>query len=252
MIANSKTSAARSYSTDDLETLARAIFNGALPKLSGDNWKRRSQLAKEFVGAHLNVPGLCKADPAKAAALAPAFRAIAASRQGRVDAWLAGLVPKPSANSVRQKLVAVLGERALKANVLRAQHQVACALVLLDALEGRDTALDLHLADSGQRLVTRLDAAFGKAARESLLPRGPAYLTEGLALLTNLADAVADQQAGTTTAAHPARTAPAPAAAVPKPTRATRESLAAAIRAEPDAHIRAALYQHFTTISEKP
>ena len=240
MIANSKTSAARSYSTDDLETLARAIFNGALPKLSGDGFKRRRQIAKEFAGAHLTVPGVCKADPAKVAALAPAFRAIAAARQVRVDAFLAKLVPQPTVGSVRQKLVAVLGERALKANVLRAHHQVACALVLLDALEGRDTAMDLNLTNSGQRLVTRLDATFGKAARATLLPRGPGYLTEGLALLSNLAEALADHQAGVVVAA------PKPAG---KPAvRPAAETLAAAVRAEADPAKRAALFAQLQTV----
>ena len=240
MIANSKTSAARSYSTDDLETLAREIFNGALPQLPGDGTKRRAALAKEFVGAHLNVPGVAKPDAAKLAVLAPTFKAIAASRQVRVDAFLAKLVPQPTVGSVRQKLVAVLGERALKANVLRAHHQVACVLVLLDALEGRDTAIDLHLADSGQKLVARLDATFGKAARESLLPRGPGYLTEGLALLTNLADAVADHQAVVVVAA------PKPAG---KPAvRPTAETIAAAVRAEADPAKRAALFAQLQTV----
>ena len=250
VIANSKTSAARSYSTDDLTDLARELFNGALPKLSGEGFKRRSQLAREFAAAHLSVPGVSKPDPAKLAALAPAFRAIAASRQARVDAYLAGLVPQPTVGSVRQKLVAVLGERALKANVLRAHHQVALVLTLLDSLDGRDTALDLNLSDSGQKLVTRLDVTFGKAARENLLPRGPGYLTEGLALLTNLAEALADHQAGVVVAAPSAPTRPT---AAPKPAGKpaappSAETLAAAVRAEADPAKRAALFAQLQAV----
>ena len=251
MIANSKTSAARSYSTDDLEKLARELFNGSLPKLSGDNWKRRSQLAREFAAAHLTIPGISKPEAAKLAKLAPPFKAIAASRQGRVDSFLAGIAPQPTVGSVRQQLVSVLGEQALQLRLFNFRHSIAAAMILLDRLDGKaDTQLDLRHADA-VKFAARLDAAI-PGARQKFYPGGNAmHSLAGLALLADLAAALADSQAGATAAATPARTAPAPAAAEPKPTRATRESLAAAIRSEPDAHIRAALYQHFTSIAEK-
>lgn len=239
MIATPKASAPF-IKTDDIETLARELFNGALPKLPGDSVKRRNVLAREFAAAHLTIPGVCKADAGKFAALGPAFKAIAASRQARVDAFLTGIVPQPTVGSVRQKLVAVLGERALKANVLRAQHQVACVLVLLDVLEGRDTAMDLNLADSGQKLVARLDATFGKAARETMIPRGPGYFTEGLALLANLADAVADSK--------PVATVPKPAPAATPATPTTADTLCQQIRAEGNPQRRADLFAQLQTV----
>lgn len=232
------------YHTDALEALARALFNGAMPKLSGDNWKRRRQIAKELCAAHLAIPGVCKPDPAALEQLAPAYRAIAASRQARVDVFLAGLVPKPTASSVRQQLVSVLGEQALQLRLFNARHSIAAALALLGRLEGRATPLDLGKCDA-QQFAAKLDDAL-PGARQHFYPDGNVmHSLRGLDLLSELADAVAESKAGTTTAAPPARTAPAP-------TRVTRESLAAAIRSEPDAHIRAALYQHFVTLADQP
>ena len=244
MIAKTKP-AARFYSTDALEILARELFNGALPQLPGDGVKRRLALAREFAAAHLTVPGVCKPDPAKAAALAPAIKAIASSRQARVDAFLAGLTPKPTANSVRRQLVTALGEQALQIKVFNFRHSIAAAMILLDRLDGKaDTQLDLRHADA-VKFAAKLDAAL-PGARQKFYPGGNvSHPLRGLALLAELAEAVAESKAGTPTAATPARTGPAP-------TRVTRESLAAAIRSEPDAHIRAALYQHFVTIAEKP
>ena len=96
-----------------------------------------------------------------------------------------------------------------------------------------------------ESLAARLDAAL-PGARQHFYPGGNvSHPLRGLALLSELADALIESKAGTPTTATPARPAPAP-------TRVTRESLAAAIRSEPDAHIRAALYQHFKTISENP
>lgn len=247
MIAINKTKtsvpSAPTIRTDDLVTLARSLFAAALPPLPRDPMKLRAALAKEFKGAHLSVPGVAKPDAAALAALAPVFRTVAASRQGRVDAFLASLTPKPSANSVRQQLVSVLGEQALQLRLFNFRHSIAAAMILLDRLDGKaGTQLDLRHADAA-KFAAKLDAAI-PGARHKFYPGGNAmHSLAGLALLSELAEALAESQA---------RPGPAPAAAVPKPARVTRESLAAAIRSEPDAHIRAALYQHFTSIAEKP
>ncbi len=198
MITNSKPSASF-IQTDKLEVLARQLFNGALPKLSGDGFKRRHQLAKEFTDAHLTVPGVAKPDAAKVAALTPAFKAIAASRQARVDAYIAALPQPISHKTLRDKLVLAMGEQALQVKLLNCRHTVACALVMIDALEGRDTKLDLlanHCADGGKRLLDRLDGTLGRPARESLLPLGPLQVGAMIALLDGLGDAVNDNKAG--------------------------------------------------------
>ena len=247
MIANSKTSAPF-YQTDALEALARELFAGALPQLPGDGVKRRLALAREFAGAHLSVPGVAKPDAAALAALAPAFRAIAASRQGRVDAWLAGLVPKPSANSVRQKMVAVLGEQALQLRLLNFRHSIAAAMILLDRLDGKAaTQLDLRHADAA-KFAARLDAAI-PGARQHFYPGGNAmHSIAGLALLSDLASALAESQGGTLTAATPARPTAATKPAGKPAVRPTAETIAAAVRAEADPAKRAALFAQLQTV----
>lgn len=175
--------------TSDLEALARSMFNGALPKLPADPLKRRAVLAKEFADAHLSIPGFCKPVAAKLAGLAPAFRAIASSRQVRVDEWLSAL-PQPLTHAaIREKLVRVMGERALGVRLLNARHAVAACLVLLDALEGRNTPLDLNASDAN-KLVARLDTTLGKEARQHFLPRGPHYIGDAAKLCAELADAL--------------------------------------------------------------
>lgn len=200
MTTNSKPSASF-IQTDKLEVLARQLFNGALPKLSGDGFKRRHQLAKEFTDAHLTVPGIAKPDAAKVAALTPAFKAIASSRQARVDAFIAALPQPISHKTLRDKLVLAMGEQALQVKLLNCRHTVACALVMIDALEGRDTKLDLlanHCADGGKRLLDRLDGTLGRPARESLMPRGPLQIGAMIALLDGLGDALNESKAGIT------------------------------------------------------
>ena len=212
--------------TDKLETLARELFNGALPRLSGDGWKRRCQLAKEFAAAHLSIPVLPKPDAKEHAALAPAFKAIAASRQARVDAFLGTLAQPLTAKVLRDKLVTALGEKALALRLFNARHSVAAAMGLLDALEGRDTKLDLvtnHIADGGKQFLARLDAALGAGVSAKLLPQGPLRIGALNTLLDGLSDALAESKSGTGFAAvapqKPA-SASAPVRAVPasKPT----------------------------------
>lgn len=232
--------------TADLEKLARELFDGALPALPRDGVKRRSVLAREFAAAHLLVPGVVMPDAKKRAALAPAFRAIADSRQARVDAFLKTITPKPTVGSVRDLLVRELGEQALQVRVLNARHSIAAALVLLDRLEGKtDSRLDLCHADP-QKFVARLDAAM-PGARQHFYPGGDVnHSLRGLYLLAELADAVAESKAvvGIVASAglHSPKAKPAPISA---------ESLAAAIRAERDAGTRARLYQQFTALSDK-
>jgi hypothetical protein len=233
----------RYIATSDLETLAGALFNGGMAPLPLDPNKRRVALAREFARAHVEIPGVTRRDVVKFAALGTPYKAIAAARQVRVDEFLAALVPKPSVENVRQKLVAALGEQALQIKVFNWRHSIAAAMILLDRLDGKaGTQLDLRHADAA-KFAAKLDAAI-PGARQKFYPSGNvSHPLRGLSLLSELAEALA---------ATPARPAAAPKPAAPKPTRVTRESLAAAIRAEPDAHIRAALYQHFTSIAEKP
>lgn len=221
MIANSKPSAPF-IPTDKLEALARELFNGAMPPLSGDGWRRRCQIAKEFAAAHLTVPGVATPDAKKLAALAPAFRAIAASRQARVDSFLAALPQPITHKALRDKLVIALGEQALQANLFNCRHTVACALVLLDQLEGRSAKLDLltnPIADGGKQFLARLDAAFGVGVSAKLLPRGPLQIGALNTLLDGLSDALAESKAGVGFAAKPATTpVPAPRAQSARPT----------------------------------
>lgn len=227
MIPNSKTSAPF-IQTNDLETLARELFGGALPKLPLDGVKRRAALAREFAAAHLTVPGVAKPDGAKFAALGTPFKAIAASRQARVDAFIAALPQPVSRNALRDKLVIALGEQALQVKLLSAHNAVACALTLLDALERKDAKLDLltnHIADGGKAFLAKLDAAFGAGASARILPSGPLRIASMFELLDGLADALAESKAGVGFATTPPRATagtstafkPAPPAASCKP-----------------------------------
>lgn len=207
MITNSKASAPF-VPTDKLEILARELFNGALPKLPADGMKRRSALAKEFADAHLNVPGVAKRDAQKFAAIGTPLQAIAASRQARVDAFLAALPQPITERALRDKLVIALGEQALQVKLMSAHNAVACALTLLDALERKDAKLDLltnHIADGGKAFLAKLDAAFGAGASAKILPQGPLRLGAMSELLDGLADALADSRAGMTFAATPSK-----------------------------------------------
>ena len=235
--------------TDDLETLARELFNGALPALPSDGMKRRAALAKEFTAAHLAIPGV-SLPTAAAAKLAPAFDAIRKTRQARADTFLASLQSPPTVAGVRAQLVAVLGERALQANLLHARHRVACALVLLDTLEGHaGSVLDLNAADGGKLLVDRLDDAFGKDARQSLLPRGVNYFGESLCLLNDLAEAVADARAGNHPTANPPTKRPASAPATkPAGPALSADDLGKQVRAENDPQKRAALFAQLQSL----
>jgi len=204
------------FQTDKLEVLAHQIFNGALPRLSGNCQKRRAQLAKEFTAAHLKIPGFSQPDPAKLAALDPTVRAIADSRQARVDAYLASLPEPVSLASVRQRLVASLGERAIVFNLMHAKQQIAAALVLVSALEGE--APGASLGTSGASLVSKLDKLLGADARQQCLPRGTSYPLDNLRLLSDLASALIDARAASATPkATQAPRAPAPRAQSTKP-----------------------------------
>lgn len=233
--ANSKPSAPF-IPTDKLELLARELFNGALPKLPADGMKRRNVLAKEFAAAHLLIPGVAKPDAAKLAALAPAFRVIAASRQAHVDAFLKTIAPKATVGSVRQQLVAVLGEQAVQLRLLNARHSIAAALVLLDRLDGNaDAQLDLSHADAN-RFEARLDAAI-PGARAHFYPGGKVgYVLSGLDLLAQLADALADGSGKPS------------AAQANQPARDTADDLAKQIRAESDPAKRAAIFAQLQTV----
>lgn len=198
MTTNSKTSAPF-IKTDALETLARELFNGALPKLPLDGVKRRAALAKEFADAHIVIPGLSKRDPVKFAALGTPFKAIADGRQRRADSFLATLPQPVSRNALRDKLVIALGEQALQVKLLSAHNAVACALTLLDALERKDAKLDLltnHIADGGKAFLAKLDTAFGAGAGARILPSGPLRIASMFELLDGLADALAESRYG--------------------------------------------------------
>lgn len=230
----------RFIATDDLEQMARALFNGGMAPLPKDPLKRRNALAAEFSRAHVEIPNVSKRDVEKFAALGAPFKAIADSRQARVNEWLAAL-PQPLTHAaIREKLVRVLGERALGVRLLHARHAVAACLVLIDALEGRNTPLDLSASDA-DKLVARLDAAFGKPARVSLLPRGPHYIGDAAKLCAELADAVLAERASATPPAHPA--------SAPKSSIKSAEQLAAAIRGESDPIKRAHLFSQFKNIN---
>ena len=234
VIANSKPSAPF-IPTNKLEALARELFNGALPRLSGDGWKRRCQLAKEFADAHLAVPGVAKPDAAKLAALAPAFRAIAASRQARVDSFIAAQPQPITHQALRDKLVIALGEQALHAKLFNCRHTIACALVMIDQLEGRSAKLDLltnPIADGGKQFLARLDAAFGVGASAKLLPRGPMQIGALNILLDGLSDAIAESKAvagfaapATTATPKPSVTTLSRAASKPAPKAAVQMKL---------------------------
>lgn|GEM_PF-2179882 len=234
--------------TEALETLARELFNGALPKLPADALKRRAVLAKEFADAHLTIPGVCKPDAQKLAGLAPAFLAIADSRQRRVDAFIAALPPVVTHADIRARLVQVMGERALAVNLLHARHAVAACLVLLEKLEGRDVPLDLK-GNAADKLVARLDAALGRPARESLLPRGPLHIGEAAKLAFELSAAVLESSGErvnncSQTAPQPARpvttfvVSPAKAASKSGPSALTRSQFDALSPAEKMAAIK--------------
>ena len=235
----------RYIATSDLETLAGALFNGGMAPLPLDPMKRRGALAKEFARAHVEIPGVTRRDAEKFAALGTPFKAIAAARQARADTYLAGLAPKPTANSVRQQLVTALGEQALQIKVFNWRHSIAAALVLMDRLEGKaESNLDLRHADA-VKFAARLDATI-PGARQKFYPGGNvSHPIAGLSLLAELAEALDESQAGTTAAATPKRPGPATTA---KPARVTRESLAAAIRAEADPAKRAALFAQLQTV----
>ncbi len=204
--------------TEDLEQLANELFGSGMAPLPRDPLRRRSVLAAEFSRAHITIPGVSRRDESKFAALGTPFRAIAASRQARVDAFIAALEPRPTVDGVRARLVKIFGERALVQNLLHARKQIAFSLMLISELEGDAQAkVPDDLSQAARLLADKLEA-FG--AREKHIARGQTFPTfgSGLALLSELTNAVLDN--GETSGTSP-KSVPAAPSASPKPSPRT-------------------------------